>query len=75
VGYCYSIKGWRLWDPVTRKIIISRDVSFDETILIGDTTNAAVRGFNPCDPFQIVMKVLNLYRNDEQEEIIEPFRL
>jgi hypothetical protein len=23
VGYCDNIKGWRLWDPVTRKIIIS----------------------------------------------------
>ena len=72
VGYSDNIKGWRLWDPVTRKIIISRDVSFDETIIIGNTTNADVKGFNPCDPFQVVMKVLNLYRHAEQEEIIEP---
>jgi hypothetical protein len=68
VGYCDNIKGWRLWDPVTRKIIISRDVFFDETILIGDTTNAAETSFNPRDPFQIVMEVLNLHRNAEQEE-------
>lgn len=68
VGYCDNIIGWLLWNPVTRKIIISRDVFFDETILIGDTINAAETSFNPRDPFQIVMEVLNLHRNAEQEE-------
>lgn len=56
---------------VTRKIIISRDVSFDETTLIGDTPNAAERRFNPCDSFQIVMEILNLKENVEQVEILE----
>jgi hypothetical protein len=27
VGYCDNIKGWCLWDLVTRKIIVSRDFS------------------------------------------------
>ena len=30
VGYCNSSKAYRLWNPVTRRIIISRDVIFDE---------------------------------------------
>jgi len=30
VGYCTSQKGYRLWDPATRRVIVSRDVSFHE---------------------------------------------
>jgi hypothetical protein len=31
VGYPVGSKGWKLYDPVTRKISIHRNVSFDET--------------------------------------------
>jgi hypothetical protein len=30
IGYCDTTKAYRLWDPATRRIKISRDVSFDE---------------------------------------------
>lgn len=30
VGYCENSKSFRMWNPVTRKIIISRDVIFRE---------------------------------------------
>lgn len=30
VGYCETSKAYRLWNPATRKLIISRDVVFDE---------------------------------------------
>lgn len=30
VGYCENSKSFRMWNPVTRKIIISRDVVFRE---------------------------------------------
>ena len=31
VGYCESSKAYRLWDKTKRRVIISRDVTFDET--------------------------------------------
>ena len=34
VGYDYSVKGYRLWDHTSRKIVISRDVTFDESSLL-----------------------------------------
>ena len=34
VGYDYSVKGDRLWDPSSQKIVISRDVTFDESSLL-----------------------------------------
>ncbi|CAM6082590.1 unnamed protein product [Calypogeia fissa] len=30
LGYDKSVKGYRLWDPETKKLVISRDVSFNE---------------------------------------------
>ena len=33
VGYDYVVKGYRSWDPTTHKIIIRRDVFFDESPL------------------------------------------
>ena len=32
MGYCESQKTFRAWDPISRKIIISRDVIFNENI-------------------------------------------
>ena len=34
VGYYDVMKGYRLWDPTAHKIVISRDVIFDESSLI-----------------------------------------
>jgi len=34
VGYGDGTKGYRLWDPTTRKIIINRDVKFNESSLV-----------------------------------------
>eukprot|EP00253_Pinus_taeda_P016747 PITA_16747 len=37
VGYDYAVKGYRLWDSTLRKIVISRDVTFDESSLLKST--------------------------------------
>ena len=34
LGYKSSVKGYKLWCPKTKKLVISRDVIFDETSMI-----------------------------------------
>lgn len=60
VGYCENTKGWRVWNPQTRKIIISRDVIFDETTFIEDEiiNSASDVKHNPCEPFRVVLGAL-----------------
>ena len=44
VGYNDGVKGYRLWDPTTHKIIIRKDVVFDESSLIkSDLVDVEVR--------------------------------
>ena len=35
LGYCDNTKGYRIWDPVTSKVLIRRDVTFSEQLLYG----------------------------------------
>ena len=37
LGYCDNTKGYRIWDPVTSKVLIRRDVSFNEQLFYGNT--------------------------------------
>jgi hypothetical protein len=66
VGYGEETKGWRLWDPVTRKIILSRDVTFDENLLISDfkedSDPHATRQsqHNLINPYLLASKILGL---------------
>ena len=34
LGYKFGVKGHKLWCPETKKLVISRDVTFDETSMI-----------------------------------------
>lgn len=34
IGYPDGVKGYKLWCPVTRKCLISRDVTFNETEMV-----------------------------------------
>lgn len=34
LGYTNGIKGFRLWDPSTSRIITSRDVTFNESVFL-----------------------------------------
>src|SRR5260221_11111320 len=39
IGYPPDYKGWKVYDPLTRKITISRDIIFDEQTMPGTKTN------------------------------------
>ena len=34
IGYQEEVKGYKLWDPTNKKVIISRNVTFDESELL-----------------------------------------
>ena len=34
LGFPRGIKGYRLWDPLEKKIVISRDVTFDKNSVL-----------------------------------------
>ena len=67
VGYGEETKGWILYDPVSRKIILSRDVTFDKLLLISDFKDSAERNKlkqSDCtlmfDPFLLSTEILSL---------------
>ena len=39
MGYADGVKGYRLWDPTARKLVVSRDVVFAENELRSEQTN------------------------------------
>jgi hypothetical protein len=38
LGYPEDFRGWRLWDPRAKRIIISRDVIWDENSMPGNSS-------------------------------------
>ena len=38
LGYNYGVKGYRLWCPKTKKVIVSKDVIFHETVILHDSS-------------------------------------
>ena len=47
IGYPPDYKGWKVYDPLTQKITISRDVIFDEQTMPGTRTNASDSIYTP----------------------------
>ena len=37
MGYHKGVKGFKLWDPKSNKVLINRDVIFDEKIMLQNT--------------------------------------
>ena len=64
VGYPKTIKGWRIWLPQQRKVVISRDVKFNESRFIGDVISDPKMDpkHNPCEPFRILEEVVYHHR-------------
>ena len=66
VGYAReTTKGWILWNPAAREFICSRDVTFDESLLISDvpelkTEKSDDLSCKPFDPLLIVTEVIGL---------------
>jgi hypothetical protein len=37
LGYGKGVKGYKFWDPTANKVVISRDVVFDENSILKST--------------------------------------
>ena len=42
LGYKSSVKGFKLWNPKTQKVVISRNVIFNETSMLHDVPSTNV---------------------------------
>ena len=69
VGYGDGTKGFRLWDPTTRKIIINRDVKFDESSLVQLDVNSRLKQDDVSD-FQHIQfdSISNDSHNDHSSD-------
>ena len=67
VGYKDGIKGYKLWNPVTRKIVYSRDVVFKEV------KNTSRNEDEPKEkgPEKMEFEIMNEASNSFQEELSE----
>ena len=68
VGYSETTKGYRVFIPAFRKIVVSCDVLIDESIIgFGiDSMKQAATGFSSADPFA---KLIEVHQNKGTEQI------
>ena len=62
MGYADGVKGYRLWDPTARKLVVSRDVVFAENELQSEQTNG-----NTSKETAIVQMERNSREDDSSE--------
>jgi len=43
VGFKKGVKGYKIWDPKDKKIILSRDITFDEASMVKSTDSQQVK--------------------------------
>ncbi|KAK2396531.1 hypothetical protein QL285_058180 [Trifolium repens] len=57
VGYSKGVKGFKLWDPVSKKMILSRDVVFDEQSMLKQSLEIEVSESAGGSPGREVIQV------------------
>ena len=61
VGYPEDMKGWIIWEPFSRKFITSRDVIFNEDLLINEyNEETSEKETTLFDPFLLSAEILGL---------------
>ncbi|KAJ4958748.1 hypothetical protein NE237_025859 [Protea cynaroides] len=79
LGYAAGIKGYRLWDPTTHKLVINRDVVFNEDSLQKDKETSSSNLPQMFEPKslkevqnQFEERLINTEGNEASEEHTEP---
>eukprot|EP00253_Pinus_taeda_P002182 PITA_02182 len=68
VGYDYAVKGYMLWDPPSRKIVISRDVTFDESSLLkSNVERIEHEHVSPNQQVQLEARIFDTLRGSTRE--------
>ena len=47
LGFKRGVKGYKLWDPKDKKIVVSKDATFDDVFLIKPTNSQQVENVGP----------------------------
>ena len=72
VGYGDGFKEYRLWDPTSHKLIISRDVVFDESSLLkSELVDVEVRQEQVPQVQRIQLETQPSSKREEHEEVLE----
>ncbi|KAE8708629.1 Cyclic nucleotide-gated ion channel 1 [Hibiscus syriacus] len=60
LGYKKGVKGFKFWDPVTKKVVISRDVVFDEQSMLQQKQDTTVVDFEqfPVEKPELLNRLL-----------------
>ena len=57
VGYSKGVKGFRFWDPVSKKIVINRDTMFDEQSMLLEVVETTVSVSDGASPSSMEIQV------------------
>jgi hypothetical protein len=68
VGYCDTSKAYRVWDPVTRKVKISRDIRINEGA-IPETTQSAPELEDPVTFLRFMLPTSHIQNQEPVHEI------
>ena len=69
VGYGDGFKGYRLWDPTAHKLIISRDVFDESSLLKSELVDVEVRQEHVPQAQQIKLETQPSSEKEEHEEV------